>query len=71
MPDLTGTLVADHAGADRCPGCANLPEEPAVGGLRDSPEHFVADACRMFGSVSEYYIELLLGVVPLELFLQR
>jgi len=69
MPDLAGTLVAYHAGADRCPGCADLAEEPAVSRLGDSPEYFVADACRMFGSVCEYNIELLLGVVLLKLLL--
>lgn len=69
MPDLAGTLVANHTGADRCPGCADLAEEPAVGRLRDSPEHFIADARGMFGSVCEYNIELLLGVVLLKLLL--
>ena len=70
VPDLARTLVADHARPHRLSRVADLAEELAVGRRCKAPEDLVAAAGRVLGDVLELDIELLLGIVLLELFLE-
>jgi len=62
--------MTDHAGANRFPWVADLPEELAVRWLGKSPQDLIAHAGRVFGHVPELDSELLLGIVLVKLLLQ-
>ena len=66
MPDLTGSLVAHHAGTDRGPGSAYPVKKFAVGRLRDTPEYLVTDTCRMFTDWFEFNAVLFLCIILLK-----
>ena len=66
VPDPAGTLMADHAGPDRGPGRAELPEEFAVGRLGNAPEDPVADAGRVLAHLFVDEAKFFLCVVLLE-----
>ena len=66
VPDLTRTLVAHHAGADRCPWGTDFAKELAVCWFSNAPQDPVADAGGMLTHFFVYNLKFFLCIVLLK-----